>query len=293
MTAAPAPLRIVFDQQPEAAFTDERKKALLRTLLDAGFPVSCGGDRGDLAPLDASEMLVLREAPEDGDRQAETTEGDITVSLRGVQDLGEEAVLDLVRGFRRDLPAPGTWKPWFPVIDYDRCTNCMQCLSFCLFGVYDVDAEKKIDVAQPEKCKTNCPACSRVCPEVAILFPKYKNGPINGDEVQAQDLEREKMKIDISSLLGGDIYSLLRERHQKANSRFSKERDEARALKERQRCLAKLQKAFDIPEDVLGQLPTAEQIRDNAAARMAPALDESSKDTASSSNPANVQKPQE
>ena len=27
------------------------------------------------------------------------------------------------------------WKPWFPVIDYDRCTNCMQCLSFCLFGV--------------------------------------------------------------------------------------------------------------------------------------------------------------
>ena len=21
-----------------------------------------------------------------------------------------------------------------PVIDYDRCTNCMQCLSFCLFG---------------------------------------------------------------------------------------------------------------------------------------------------------------
>ena len=25
-------------------------------------------------------------------------------------------------------------KPWFPVIDYDRCTNCMQCLSFCLLA---------------------------------------------------------------------------------------------------------------------------------------------------------------
>src|SRR5688500_4682343 len=31
--------------------------------------------------------------------------------------------------------SPATWKPWFPVIDYSRCTNCMQCLSFCLFDV--------------------------------------------------------------------------------------------------------------------------------------------------------------
>ncbi len=29
----------------------------------------------------------------------------------------------------------GDWIPWFPVIDYDRCTNCKQCLNFCLFGV--------------------------------------------------------------------------------------------------------------------------------------------------------------
>src|SRR2546422_3501427 len=36
----------------------------------------------------------------------------------------------------------GEWKPWFPVIDYDRCTNCMQCLSFCLFGVYGVEDRK-------------------------------------------------------------------------------------------------------------------------------------------------------
>jgi hypothetical protein len=29
-----------------------------------------------------------------------------------------------------------TMVPGFPVIDYDKCTNCMQCLSFCLFGVW-------------------------------------------------------------------------------------------------------------------------------------------------------------
>src|SRR5262245_26837729 len=40
-------------------------------------------------------------------------------------------------------PAAGTaWKPWFPVIDYSRCTNCMQCLSFCLFDVYGVSTEQ-------------------------------------------------------------------------------------------------------------------------------------------------------
>src|SRR5947209_6967639 len=25
---------------------------------------------------------------------------------------------------------------WYPVIDYSRCTNCMECLDFSLFGVY-------------------------------------------------------------------------------------------------------------------------------------------------------------
>ena len=84
-------------------------------------------------------------------------------------------------GFRRigaltrelEQPAAGGWKPWFPVIDYDRCTNCMQCLSFCLFDVYGVSTDGKIQVQNQDNCKTDCPACSRVCPEVAIMFPKY------------------------------------------------------------------------------------------------------------------------
>ena len=156
------------------------------------------------------------------------------------------------------------WKPWFPVIDYDRCTNCMQCLSFCLFGVYGVDAEKKIQVQNQDKCKTNCPACSRVCPEAAIMFPKYKSGPINGDAVSADDLRREKMKVDISSLLGGDVFQMLRDRSQRAQSRFSKERDADKALKERQKCLAKLAEMGDIPPEVLMALPSPEEIQRRA-----------------------------
>ena len=133
--------------------------------------------------------------------------------------------------------APGSWKPWFPVIDYDRCTNCMQCLSFCLFDVYGVSQAGKLEVQEPTNCKTNCPACSRVCPEVAIVFPKYKAGPINGEPVNTDDVRREHMKVDISALLGGDIYQALRDRSERAKSRFSKERDSERALKERMRCL--------------------------------------------------------
>ena len=100
----------------------------------------------------------------------------------------------------------------------DRCTNCMQCLSFCLFDVYGIDDEKQIQVQNQDNCKTSCPACSRVCPEVAIMFPKYSAGPINGDEVSQQDVHREKMKVDISALLGGDIYANLRDRSVAAKS---------------------------------------------------------------------------
>ncbi len=281
--AAPVPLRVVLDQQSDHAVAGERKASLLKSLLEAGVPVTLNGDDAAAAPLDDSALLVLRDAPSVTDRDAvadavaDTVPGmqedpeAIDVRFRGIDGLDTEQVVALVHDTKQSLkqqPEGNPRKPWFPVIDYDRCTNCMQCLSFCLFGVYDVDEDKQIDVAEPTRCKTNCPACSRVCPEVAILFPKYKNGPINGDEVQAQDVEREKMKTDISSLLGGDIYALLRERHERASSRFSKERDDERALKERKRCLLKLQEQFDIPDDVLQELPSAEAIRAKAAERM-------------------------
>jgi NAD-dependent dihydropyrimidine dehydrogenase PreA subunit len=161
---------------------------------------------------------------------------------------------------------PARWKPWFPVIDYSRCTNCMQCLSFCLFDVYGVSPDRKIQVQNQSNCKTECPACSRVCPEVAIMFPKYRHGPINGEEITSDDVRREAMKVDISALLGGDIYSMLKDRSAKAKSRFSKERDDDRALKERTNCLVALKKDLDIPAEVLAALPSPDEILAKAEA---------------------------
>ncbi len=201
---------------------------------------------------------------------------DETLETRDIRGREAGEVVALVEEIRGDLPvnSPGTeggWKPWFPVIDYDRCTNCLQCLTFCLFDVYSVDDSKQITVRNNDNCKTNCPACSRVCPEVAIMFPKYQGGPINGDEVSEEDVGREKMKVDISSLLGGDIYASLRDRSERAKSRFSTERDADKALAERKRCLNKLQAEGMIPAEVLAgidlaSLPTPDEIREKSEA---------------------------
>jgi hypothetical protein len=96
------------------------------------------------------------------------------------------------------------------------------------------------------------------------MFPKYRYGPINGEEINAEDVRREAMKVDISALLGGDVYSMLRDRSSRAKSRFSKERDDERALKERQNCLVKAGEALGVPAEALVSLPSPEEIRERA-----------------------------
>jgi NAD-dependent dihydropyrimidine dehydrogenase PreA subunit len=87
---------------------------------------------------------------------------------------------------------------WYPVIDYSRCTNCMECIDFCLFGVYGVDRADTILVEQPDNCRKGCPACSRVCPENAIIFPQHKTPAIAGAAVESASA----LKIDLSKLFG-------------------------------------------------------------------------------------------
>lgn len=91
----------------------------------------------------------------------------------------------------------GGGRRWYPVIDFSRCTNCMECIDFCLFGVYGVDATETILVEQPDNCRKGCPACSRVCPENAIIFPQHKTPAIAG----AADVSAG-LKIDLSQLFG-------------------------------------------------------------------------------------------
>src|SRR5207253_3913765 len=223
------------------------------------FPVSCVHTAG---PIDAAPRSVLLVIGDFINNPAATSQ----VRFQRLDEKDPAHAADLADHLRNELglERPGTWKPWFPVIDFARCTNCMQCLSFCLFDVYGVSSDGKIQVRNQDNCKTECPACSRVCPEVAIMFPKYRHGPINGEEVNTDDIRREAMKVDISALLGGDSYSMLRDRSAKAKSRFSKERDDERALKERQTCLITAGKALGVPAEVLASLPSPEEIQARA-----------------------------
>ena len=255
----PALRIILYEGAGTEALDATDRLATVTALLERGYAITRSTAERPFGPADLSPLLVLGIFP---GPPPEFAESGVPVRFHNLANTVLSQLGDVVETARAEAAAArhGEWKPWFPVIDYDRCTNCMQCLSFCLFGVYGADGEKRIQVQNNDNCKTNCPACSRVCPEAAIMFPKYKAGPINGDIVSDADLQKEKMKVDISALLGGDLYEMLRLRSEKAKSRFSKERDADKALAERQKCLVKLADAGDIPAEVLMSLPSPEEI---------------------------------
>jgi NAD-dependent dihydropyrimidine dehydrogenase PreA subunit len=175
----------------------------------------------------------------------------------------DEIISDLLDGHRHKEATTATlpekedgWIPWFPVIDYDRCRNCKQCLNFCLFGVYGLSGEGRVEVQKPAGCKTNCPACARICPEHAIIFPKYAESPINGDEVTESSGKSEKSAPDLRSLLKGDVYDKIRKR-EPGRKRFSTE-PKAPSSDQPTSSLEGLRQELDIPQDVLASLSPAE-----------------------------------
>ena len=102
------------------------------------------------------------------------------------------------------IPAPNhrfeeTRQRWYPVIDRDRCSGCLECLNFCLFGVYGMDADDDILIEQPDACRAGCPACSRICPEGAIMFPQHTDPAIAGDA----EASLTSLKLDLSQVFSG------------------------------------------------------------------------------------------
>ncbi len=141
------------------------------------------------------------------------------------------------------------WVPWFPVIDYDRCVNCKQCMNFCLFGTYGLSDEGRVQVVKPSGCKTNCPACARMCPRQAIIFPKYMDSPINGDSIVS---DRQPAGQAQGSAPTGDLYDRIRNRSG-GGKRFSTQPDDSAANRS---CptLDSLKRELNIPDEVLASL---------------------------------------
>ena len=215
-----------------AGWIDREKMDVVRTaLLDAGHTVECVPD---LCRIAAKEPERLHERI-----SGQTSQTIVACYPRAVMGLlaqagihpPEESVdvvnartssttevmkaLDLEpprTSADEDVPSEASadeWVPWFPVIDQERCIDCLQCLNFCLFGVYGEDEEGRVQVKNPEACKTNCPACARICPEAAIMFPKYPHDPINGEEVGDLSSDKEKIQVDMDKLIQGNVHAAL------------------------------------------------------------------------------------
>ncbi|HEY3390453.1 MAG TPA: hypothetical protein VGK38_12815 [Prolixibacteraceae bacterium] len=122
------------------------------------------------------------------------------------------------RGGCTELQSHTEWPSWFPMIDYSRCNTCGQCADFCLFGVYE-KIDNKVVVVNPKGCKNNCPACGRICPQTAIVFPKYEHaGAIAGAETIDEIAEQQRQQLDIDTILGSNIYQALEMRKAKRQS---------------------------------------------------------------------------
>jgi len=106
-------------------------------------------------------------------------------------------------------------RPWFPVIDRERCTGCGICHDYCLFSTYSRDdnatAESRIQVKNPLNCKTGCPACARLCKSNALIFPFNPEPEING----ALEQIGSQPESDLLKAFEADPMKVLQERRKK------------------------------------------------------------------------------
>ncbi len=231
---------VIFEGEGAAPLDPEMRLKLAQRCLEEGFRLSRATCLCQIRAGKGEKLLLLARFGE----QMKQNLHQITSDRLSAQDItGQdlETVMSHVYSARGPMSPAGAdrWVPWFPVIDAEKCTHCGKCLSFCLFGVFKRSPEGKIRVAQPGKCKTNCPACGRVCPAGAIVFPKYAQAPINGGycETPAQPVQ-----VDLEALAGQDVYAALRKR-----SAGKGAPDRSAACD----CLTRLSEQLDIPAEVL------------------------------------------
>jgi Pyruvate/2-oxoacid:ferredoxin oxidoreductase delta subunit len=178
------------------------------------------------AGVDITEKIRIFNILEDDPAKLLSVIGAFTQEIRTIAgDQGFPGMVGDARDFTAPVPPGKTlaqsdplWPAWYPVIDHSRCNHCGQCADFCLFGVYRRSAGS-VEVVNPGNCKNNCPACARICPNVAIVFPKYAGGGAIGgsDSIDNRD-EMERLQQDTDAILGNDIYKALELRKMKRRS---------------------------------------------------------------------------
>lgn len=120
----------------------------------------------------------------------------INAAMTAMQAASRKAKTDAVSPGKTQRCKETVGERWYPVMDGSRCINCQHCLQFCLFGVYELNADGQVEVRNPDQCKPGCPACSRICPQSAIMFPLYeKDAAIAGAPGQFVALDAAARKM--------------------------------------------------------------------------------------------------
>lgn len=205
---------------------------LVATLQQAGYNVTIEADLCETAETDPARMRELvtgniimgcytRALRALADRADCSAAKNINIRGRRIEQVLKELNLDDAMNndeewqARRDtaLAEINTFTvkvatdAWYPILDYERCVDCGKCHDFCLFGVYSIE-DGKVKVAQPQNCKNNCPACSRVCPAEAVIFPKYERSPINGGSASEEGV----IMLDMDTMYADALRARLEQR---------------------------------------------------------------------------------
>ena len=100
---------------------------LLQSLLEKGYAVTSIRPGANVSHAAEGRLLVLGRFTESKPAEAEDETGKVTLHFRAIDNLDAPQTAALVDQVRDEwnVPKPGSWKPWVPVIDYGRCTNCM------------------------------------------------------------------------------------------------------------------------------------------------------------------------
>src|SRR5215216_1258826 len=125
MSLSTPALRIVLYEGPEAETLDTGSRFdLIRTLLERGFGVTRASNDSakSVSGPDQTPLMVLGRFEGQHPVQRESENGEVSVHFADISNRTPEQVIDAVESVRSEKKAAqhGTWKPWFPVIDYDR-----------------------------------------------------------------------------------------------------------------------------------------------------------------------------